>query len=64
MGLSGTSALVVVLVTSRNVAKSVAVALERKVVAFFILVGECHRAGTLEKERYKTTKALIKIIYS
>lgn len=62
MGLSVTSALMVVLVTSRNVAKNVAVVLERKVVTFFILAGECHRAGTLETERYKTTKILIKII--
>lgn len=50
-----TPALVVVLVISTNVAKTVAVALARKVI-FFILVSEHHRAGTLQKERYETIK--------
>lgn len=55
MDLSVTSALVVVLITSTNVDKTVAVALARNVI-FFILVGKHHRAGTLQKKIYKTAK--------
>lgn len=61
MGLSVKSALMVVLVTRRNVAKSVAVALERKAGnKWFFLEGECQGVGALEKERNKTRKILIK----